>query len=376
MIKIEYPATKKERDSLHDSYIKSFDIKNLNLQLRTFFATKSNLSKFKSYTASSILLLPIGKLIKLSLDLNSAMTTAQVQKLKLIFNYDGEDTRYTAKLQPTIADFFMNASALNISNCYFCNVDHIYSFSDVGDYQGAYDFYQRATLGELQKIKNIGKQAAIKIDGHRRAGGDLNNLPLSASQLQNLKSLDFISSKNHFTLDHMLDKATHPIAALSLYNFVPSCYSCNSKFKKKIELVKTVADEMISPTSAQYVFPSSVRFKIFFPLKPGSKYMNIKKLNDFVLSFEIDRNALVYEDYIAALKLRARYVFHKQEVLKLIDKRKRYSESQLKEIAKITGNAINQVRKDIFGEELFESSISGPLSKLKRDISKEIGITK
>lgn len=33
------------------------------------------------------------------------------------------------------------------------------------------------------------------------------------------------------TLDHYYDKATYPHLALSLYNLVPSCYSCNSSLK-------------------------------------------------------------------------------------------------------------------------------------------------
>ena len=55
----------------------------------------------------------------------------------------------------------------------------------------------------------------------------------------NLKRFFVKSKHDHFTLDHVLNKADHTIAALSLHNFVPSCYACNCKFKGKVELIET-----------------------------------------------------------------------------------------------------------------------------------------
>ena len=40
------------------------------------------------------------------------------------------------------------------------------------------------------------------------------------------------------TLDHYYDKASYPHLALSLYNLIPSCYSCNSSLKGKRDFFK------------------------------------------------------------------------------------------------------------------------------------------
>ena len=78
---------------------------------------------------------------------------------------------YETKFQPIISKFF--EKYVEVHTCYYCNIDHINVFNDF--------------KGE---------------------------------------------SKNGFTLDHFIDKGTYPYLALSLYNLVPSCYTCNSKIKR------------------------------------------------------------------------------------------------------------------------------------------------
>lgn len=41
------------------------------------------------------------------------------------------------------------------------------------------------------------------------------------------------------TLDHFYDKGSYPHLALSLYNLVPACYTCNSSLKHKINFYKS-----------------------------------------------------------------------------------------------------------------------------------------
>ena len=94
------------------------------------------------------------------------------------------------------------------------------------------------------------------------------------------------------------------------------------------------------------------------------------------LDFEIDHAGKPYDRYLDVFGLRSRYVFHKREALSLISKRKRYSDSQIREIARLTRMPEQQVRKDIFGEEIFEQSANiKSLTKLKRDIAKQIGLS-
>lgn len=70
-----------------------------------------------------------------------------------------------------------------------------------------------------------------------------------------------------------------------------------------------------------------------------------------------------------------RYRFHKDEIFDLIQKKLNYSEERIKEIAALTKVSENQVRKDIFGEELFEElQKSKSFMKLKRDIARNLKI--
>lgn len=375
MLKINYPNSSVDLNILHRNYVAAFDITSINADLADFFHFHPNLLKFAGHTARSILLLSIKELYDLSEEINAVIDPIQSKELKLILNYDYSDIKYRAKQQPNISKFFMENKVLNLSICFFCNVDHIYSFEDFDDYHNGYDFYQRASKKELMKIVGIGSAKADKIIQERNKNTSFNSLPLQSKVLNNLRELKVRDRKNHFTLDHVLDKATHPIASLSLYNFVPSCYSCNSKFKGSFELIKNSGLEYLSPTSKNYAFPDFIRFKLYFPLNPKFTFLDINDVNDFVLDFEIDSKGKAYEDYLTAFKLRARYIFHKREAIKLIKKRRKYSQSQLQEIARIAEVDVDQIKRDIFGEELFESSYDNTaLVKLKRDIAKGIGI--
>ena len=168
------------------------------------------------------------------------------------------------------------------------------------------------------------------------------------------------SQKNHFTLDHFLPKAKCPILALSLYNLVPSCYSCNSKFKKEEKLL----ENYLSPTSGNFSVDREAKFKAY--------YENQVQQEDLVFKLEYPNKI---KDYISTFKLEERYKFHKNEVVSLVEKQKKYSESRIHEIANILKISDNQVKKDIFGEELFNGAVQDKsFTKLKRDIAKNIGI--
>ena len=72
---------------------------------------------------------------------------AKLQRLKTIFNYDKASGK---KRQPAaIARFFMDQTELNISTCFFCNVDYINSFNDVYDYPSVLDLVKRGSKADL-----------------------------------------------------------------------------------------------------------------------------------------------------------------------------------------------------------------------------------
>lgn len=171
--------------------------------------------------------------------------------------------------------------------------------------------------------------------------------------------------KNGFTLDHYIDKGTYPYLALSLYNLIPSCYTCNSKIKGIDEI------NNLSPSSANFAFDEKVKFKTFM----RNKNLQIEKESDFTLLLKEDFS-LDYEEYIKGFMLNERYEYHKYKVIEMINKRKEYPNSRIKELALLTKKTEEEVKQDLFGEYLFEEDDlqKRPLSKLIKDISAELGL--
>ncbi len=186
-------------------------------------------------------------------------------------------------------------------------------------------------------------------------------------------NIDFVnvfkSTSKHFksgyTLDHVKNKSEYPHLALSLYNFVPACYICNSKLKKE----EDIGD--VSPTSSTFDFDKKVTFKTFIQ----NDNLQIKEPKDFDLLLEEDFTD-VYQKYIDVFELDGRYEYHKYKVIEMINKRKAYPDSRIKELAALTQKTHEEVKQDLFGTYLYDADDlhKRPLSKLTRDIAKELGL--
>ena len=171
------------------------------------------------------------------------------------------------------------------------------------------------------------------------------------------------SSKGGYTLDHVKNKSTYPHLALSLYNFIPSCYICNSNLKRD----EDIGD--LSPTSSLFAFDEKVKFKTFIT----NKNLQIETQEDFELFLKEDFSD-EYAKYIEVFELNGRYAYHKYKVLELINKRKAYPDSRIKELAKLAQKTEEEVKQDIFGEYLPNELHKRSLSKLIKDIMKELHI--
>ena len=211
---------------------------------------------------------------------------------------------YETKFQKPISKFF--EQYVEVHTCYFCNIEFINTF--------------------MTKDENI---------------------------------------KNGFTLDHYIDKGKYPYLALSLYNLIPSCYTCNSKVKRVHEV------ETLSPASVHFDFDDKVKFKTFMQ----NKNLQIDNKEDFNLLLKEDFSD-IYKQYIDVFELDGRYEYHKYKVIEMINKRKEYPNSRIKELALLTQKTEEEVKQDLFGEYLFEDDDlhKRPLSKLVRDISEELGL--
>jgi hypothetical protein len=358
MIKINYPTNK---DEFHKKYIKKLKITE---DMRKKFYKLMNNTSFKRFNINYldyILLAPFEKILEISF--LYTLSNRELTALKLFFNYDQHSKN---KFQPKIKAFF--EKELKIKTCYFCNIDFVNAFNDINDYHDFSDFIKRAKKQDLIKLKGIGEITADKIILQRK---NVHNSSLIQTLISCNASIKIKDKHSHFTLDHVLDKANHPLIALSLYNFVPSCYSCNSKFKGSKQFINNANMSYLSPTSENFSFNNDVTFKLYF--HNGKDTSMIQAKNDFILDFNYVKNEDAYKKYIDIFKLKGRYVFHKDIVLNMIKKKEQYSQSQIDEISNLIHIPSEQIKKDLFGKELFECNVEDvSMTKFKQDIAKNI----
>ena len=366
MIKINYPSNSK-RNLLESEYyhtiISQLNEVAINRFLRNIIYDGNPLNLeilIKSHFSE---LIEILKTIE-QYYTDENISQIRIQNFEKRFNYK--------KSQPRIANFFMTQDEVNISTCYYCNIDFINAFRDISDYRDALDFVNNASKKELLSIRLIGENKALKIINHRTGNtiNSLEELGFSESIKRELLNFNIQNDSNHFTLDHVIPQSKYKYLSLSLYNFVPSCYSCNSKFKKDKEISNIDNLKYISPSSDDFTLNSDVTFKVYYK----SSLEHISQNSDFVLKEQIHNNNSMISEYLEIFKINARYVFHKSKIKSLIQKKVRYPNSKIKHISELTGITQSQIKKDIFGKELFDIVNNEPLSKLRKDIAKNLNI--
>ncbi len=288
-------------------------------------------------------------------------------------------------LQRSIADFFIKQK-INLKSCFYCNIEFINPFNKFIEYKSIDDFFKMATEDEWKELisekKGVEIYNYIRLNPHQRTK-DLKNIKGIGDKTINeitLKNINKLKKfKDHFTLDHLIPKGKYPSLSISLFNLIPSCYSCNSKFKttKVFDSLDTL--HKISPSSETFNLDESLEFKINFDIdnyfKNGNKNLDLIdiKITNLVSEKDVDR-------FIDIFNLKGRYEFHKNISLDLIEKRKMYSDSQLDEIEKIfSDNKIKidkeTLKKQIFGSVIFErENTNEPFEKYKKDIAKQLGL--
>lgn len=173
-------------------------------------------------------------------------------------------------------------------------------------------------------------------------------------------------------IDHFYNKDTYPFLSLSLYNFIPSCQICNSRFK-------LISDFYTNPHINPYKkgFDNNAIFKISNikslidtkTVKPKYELVNLGK--DCKEKIEIDNS-------INTFKLNSVYQSHDDYVQELIIKSKIYSDKQLKQYLtkfKFLFETKEEMLRIIYGTYLQQEDIGKrPLSKLTRDILIDLGV--
>jgi len=183
-----------------------------------------------------------------------------------------------------------------------------------------------------------------------------------------------------FQLDHFYDKGTYPYLALSFYNLIPSCPTCNSSkvkgskdtFKNDSQIGNFDNETCIIPNNENFNFHQKVKFKLF--LSDSCKNLYIKDKEDITIPLR-ENYSDEYSKYIEVFKLNDRYEVNKDIVFEMIQKAELYPESRLKELENLTGIPYQQIKKDIFNLiDENEDLSKKPFSKLIVDISKELGL--
>ncbi|MDR3679480.1 MAG: hypothetical protein P4L41_05900 [Flavipsychrobacter sp.] len=373
MNKIDYPLTRKGRTDFESAYYKALTKTNealINSSLSTFLFNGIPLN-FETLVKLSFeeLVNLSPRLIRHSNTFNKIIT---VKKKKVITNAFLDLFNYTGN-QPKLANFFMNQKSLKIKSCCYCSIDYINSFVDFPDYASALEFINQADEYELQYIKDLKEPLAKKIIARRTVKKFLSvdDIPADKKIKNLIKRIPFENSHNHFTLDHLIPQKTHKFYSLCLYNLAPSCYACNAKFKNSIEFTIDKDLIFISPTSSNYSFLTDFEFKIRFSLSLDK----ISNTSDFLLTKNVRGNEKHVEKYLRMFKILGRYFNHKDQILKLIEKNKNYPNSKIKELSIDTGIPQIEIRKMIFGEDLYNREYDGyPLVKFRRDIARDIKI--
>lgn len=165
-------------------------------------------------------------------------------------------------------------------------------------------------------------------------------------------------------LDHFFSKDKHPYLSMSIYNLVPCCKFCNSSLKGTKEF------EMDGLHPYEHSFDDYIEFK--YEIKNNQVEINLvdKEISDIV---DIQR----YKDMFM---IKEQYRYHTNIVNELIHKKIMFNDEYIKDMVKKLEKldiSEERIKEIIIGYVADKNNINNePLSKLKRDIVKQLGFDK
>ena len=305
------------------------------------------------------------------------------KKLKQLFNYDFEG--FKNPNSGIIKRFFCeNSDLFGISTCHYCDMTYVNIYGGDDNVKDCLNFLNTASFEVLEKVLKY-KSASVKKITDQRDRKLFSSSEDFTNRIKDRRvTYEHVAKKimkvneyhAHFDLDHFLDKASCPIIAISVFNFVPSCTICNQRIKHSKVLGDLDVAQLChySPTCNNYTFETDVKLKV--------KTDNGLPFLDYVKNIDRCRIEFVcsgkknYEREIEFFRLKERYHYHRIEALRLMDLRQRYDHgANIDEIARlIYGNNSEEnkkrVRDDIF-QTYFKNDNSRTFGKLYKDILSE-----
>ena len=177
-------------------------------------------------------------------------------------------------------------------------------------------------------------------------------------------TLNLVDSRTRAELDHWFPKDKYPLLALSFFNLIPSCHSCNHiKGSPNINW-----DEALNEYVHPYLIEKNQNFKFSFDFNTS--------LNDYKVEIEVVKNSKI-EKTLKANKLKEIYSSNSNKELKdLIDLRYKYSDNYIDILINKTFNGLlteEEIYRMLFGIEITEETYhKRPFSKFKHDIIEEL----
>ena len=174
-------------------------------------------------------------------------------------------------------------------------------------------------------------------------------------------------------LDHFFDKKKYPYLAISIYNLVPSCGTCNQRKSTKQENIF-------------YPYLESFNNSVKFSLKGIKSRDELTKENlDFFdekrveLEYKILKDKEKVEKHIEVFNIKNLYNEHKDIISELLQKRVIYSDDYLESLldeyeGKLFNNKEHLLRLITNGYVEDKDINKRPLSKLIKDISEELDL--
>ena len=178
------------------------------------------------------------------------------------------------------------------------------------------------------------------------------------------------------SLDHYYDKDTYPFLSVSIFNLIPCCHICNSKFKH----TKNFYDKKhLHPYEDS--FNEKAKFSQFFNNvdEKNKKFSLLSKERISLTLKPLDIKDRVTQNTIDTFRLETLYQEHKDIVLELIQKREIYPDSYIDDLFHQYEGTLFKNREDVLrhitGGFIEDKDINKrPLSKLIKDISEELDL--
>jgi hypothetical protein len=177
----------------------------------------------------------------------------------------------------------------------------------------------------------------------------------------NRNFIRLVNNKRTDELDHFYPKSKYPFLAISFYNLIPSCKTCNQTFKKAEEI-------SINPYSNIPDFSFGLR------IKNAQFYYNQDGIE---IDFKEAEKVLAKN--LEVLELEKIYNQHKDIALELIQKSQTYNESYIDELFNKYEGTLFRSREDVLRLALgnfveTEDFEKRPLAKFTHDIAEELGL--